>query len=103
MGWLARKMRGPRWWGLGVPRRRKAAQHSAGFGPDVTRTFQVVPDARSTPGSGEWPRRKPTEEEMLIKMDGGRKLGSLGIFFLGLLKKLLISISLEAQWSRLIN
>lgn len=50
MGWLARKMRGPRWWGLGVPRRRKAAQHSAGFGPDVTRTFQVVPDARSTPG-----------------------------------------------------
>lgn len=28
------------------------SQHPAGFGPDVTMMFQVVPDARSTPGTG---------------------------------------------------
>lgn len=86
---LGQEDEGPEVVGTGTPRHRKAAQHSAGFGPDVTMTFQAVPDARSTPGIREWQRRKPTDEEMLIKMDGG-------IFFLGLLKKLLISLSLEA-------
>lgn len=52
------------------------------------------------PGIKRMQRRKPTNEEMLIKMGQREEPGLLG-FFLKLLKKLFALISLEAPVSRL--